>query len=277
MRAYVLGIPDRYRGGPLEDDLARLGIAYEVVAAQDGSQWSAEQLESVYSRRAARIVSHRQLTPGEVACALGHRAMMARFAEQGDPWAVFLEDDARLPRPLQPVFDVLGELPDDPAVIQIEQRGEPRTRAHDVVRFEGGALWRQDAPAYGTAAYLMNRPAALLALRADRDRRVDSTADWPFRWADRVRFWGAEPGLAHHDVNPDESLILAGRTDSLLASRSRGSAERASVAALRITGALALYGRANGVPFWRLYRRDLAEARSRGLHASGGSRGTPLR
>lgn len=263
MRAYILGIPDRYRGQSLEAQLSQAGLPFEVVDAPDASAWSVEFLTTVYSRRAAQIVSHRQLSPGEVACALGHRSMMARFVETGDDWALLLEDDAVVTGTLDPITAVLGSIPDVPTVIQLDNRRPPSTGSLGAVPYQGGTLWPQVVPGVGTAAYLMNRSAALTALQAYRRRRVDSAADWPFCWPRRVRFWQPDTEFVRHPMNATESLLAAGRQQSFRATRHRGRTSNVAVGVIQIVGLAAVYGRVLNVPLIPLYRRDLREGRAR--------------
>lgn len=259
MHAYILGVPDSYRGRDLEADLTRYQIRYSVVDAPDGSLWSDEQLERVYSRRAARIVAHRQLSRGEVACVIGHQLMMRAFVAEGSTWALFLEDDARIVQDLEPLVEGLAGLPAAPIVVQLDMRVPPDNPPREAVSHEEGHIVRRHRAAYGTCGYLMNRRAALVALAAYHHRRVDSAADWPFCWAARVQFWVPDAEFVTHPVETQRSLIEEHRLRELQRARERSSVVRWSSAALRLTGLWAAWGRVNNVPFVPLYRRDLGE------------------
>jgi hypothetical protein len=262
VKAYLLGVPDRYRGEPLESDLARLGIPHEIVLGVDGASWSADELARVYSRRAAHVVSRRQLSPAEVACVLGHRQMMSAFVTSGDEWALFLEDDVRIDQSLLPVFASAKSMSKGPVVVQIYAQVPPRSRSLGHVGSAGAEIWRQSAPAYGAAAYLMNRSAAEIALRAYRRRRVDSVADWPFCWAQKVNFWQTEFGYVSHPQVGVDSLLQDARLDSRLKARTHPRVPGVTGHLLKMLGVRALYGRVSNVPFRALYRRDFAEGRA---------------
>jgi hypothetical protein len=258
----MLGVADHYRGRPLEGDLARFDIQHELVLGVDGSRWSSDEFASVYSRRAAHVVSRRQLSRSEVACVLGHRLMMTEFVKSGDEWALFLEDDVRIDRPLESVFEAAASIPAAPVVAQIYAQVPPRSRSLGRVEHAGVEVWRQPSPAYGAAAYLMNRSAAEMALKAYRRRRVDSVADWPFCWPRQIQFWQTESGLVSHPEVGENSLLQAARLDSRLKARTQPRVPGAAGHLLKMLGVRALFGRVNNVPFRALHRRDFAEGRA---------------
>jgi hypothetical protein len=259
MRAYLLGIPDRYRGGPLEDDLTRIGIAFAVVAGADGSRWTPAELAELYSPRAAQIACGRQLAPGEVAVTLGHQRMMRAFQAAGDPWALFLEDDSRIDQPLTALLHAVDGLPDAPIVVQLDGRVSPRTDA-DVVHYPGGAIWRQPACRIGTSGYLMNRAAADVAVAAYRGRRIDSPSDWPFCWRTRVQFWQTGEVVVRHAQDESESFVQAARRASYQQARRRTGMRAAAVDLLKLAGVGAVRGRLSNLPFGLVYRRDATVA-----------------
>jgi hypothetical protein len=262
VRAYILGVADRYRGRPLEGDLARLGIPHEVVLGADGSRWSEDQLAAVYSRRAAHFASRLQLSASEVACVLGHRQMMSEFVKSGAAWALFLEDDVRIDQPLQSVFEAAESIPEAPVVTQIYGQVPPRSRSLGRVEHGGADIWRQPAAAYGAAAYMMNRSAAELALRSYRRRRVDSVADWPFCWPRQIQFWQTESGFVSHPEPGVDSFLQEARLDIRLKARTQPRVPGVAGHLLKMLGVRALLGRVNNVPFRALYRRDFAEGRA---------------
>jgi GR25 family glycosyltransferase involved in LPS biosynthesis len=256
IRAYILGVPGRYRGQQLEADLAGRGIGFEVVAGPDPATWTDGQLDRLYSRRAAQIVSRRQLAPAEVACTLGHQDMMRRFVAEGSPWALFLEDDAVIIQGLDPLQPVLDALAARPVVLDLDRRRRHVTPPTEVLPYVGGTVARMAIPDVGTAGYLMSRPAAVLALHAYRRRRVDSTADWPFCWRDRVQFWQPDTDFVHHPKGTGLSLVGDGRQRSYRESGERSGAKATAVALLRVSGVTAAAGRLSNVPFVPLFRRD---------------------
>ncbi len=261
MHAFVLGVPGRYRGTALEGDLVAQGIPFDVIPGADARTWTANDLARLYSARAAQVVCHRQLAATEVACAVGHQKMIEALLELGDQWAMLLEDDARILQPLAPLLAALHQLPDAPIVVQLGGYGASMPH-EEPVEFDGGRLWRQPRPVFGAHAYLMNRRAALTAERAYRNRRVDSPADWPFCWWRAVQFWRPDAKLAQQQG--EISLIRADRMAHRAAGgQARGLLSEVGMGLLQLIGVSAAYGRAQGLPFRWLYRRDVVEGRRR--------------
>ena len=77
---------DLIRRELLEKELARAGISAERVAAVDGRAVPA-WLKPFYDERMA---------PGEVGCSSSHLIICKTIVEKGLPFALVLEDDARL-------------------------------------------------------------------------------------------------------------------------------------------------------------------------------------
>jgi hypothetical protein len=263
VKAYILGLPDSFRGEPLIASLADQGLESVVVWGVDAATWTSADLARVYSREAARVVSHRDLTPGEVACVLGHRAMMEAFAGDGDHWALLMEDDARLVRALDPLVEILPTLPTHPMIIQLDWRRGLTDAAAPGSDGETPHLRRLSRPMYGAYGYLMNRPAALVALRAYARHRVDSTADWPFGWSHLIDFRCPQDPYVEHPRSYAGSTLQSGRRLSVTDASSRSTTVRMVRGSLRLIGVAALYGRLHGVSFRRLLRRDVTEIAAR--------------
>lgn len=126
----------------------------------------------------------RAITPGEVGCALAHKAAYGRFLSSPSTWCLVLESDAELIR--RPNFERLFSFLDTdiPRVVMLGWHSEeelaraPRGRKHPF-------------PPSGTFAYAVNKPAARLAFRDGLS--TPGLADWPpamlstefFLWEDR--------------------------------------------------------------------------------------------
>lgn len=258
MHAFILGVPGRYRGAALEGELAAAGLDFTVIPGPDARSWTSDDLAQEYSPRAAQIARHRQLAPAEVACALGHQAMVRALLHRGELWGLLLEDDARFTQSIDPVLECLRHLPDTPIVVQLGGHRPTSTHGPSLAGHHC-RLWRQARPVFGSYAYLMNRRAALIAERTYRSRKVDSPADWPFCWATRVEFWRPEADVAQPDSDA-ESLIKADRR--VMGSRPRRTRSvpvDATIGVLQLLGAAAVYGRFHGLPLRVLYKRDRAE------------------
>ncbi|MCO6449733.1 MAG: glycosyltransferase family 25 protein [Caldilineales bacterium] len=77
------------------NQMERWGLSYEIIDAVDGRSLTAEQL-SRYDPDQAMAVSHRELSPGEIGCALTHIIMYQRLVEDDHDEVLILEDDVTL-------------------------------------------------------------------------------------------------------------------------------------------------------------------------------------
>jgi len=116
-------------------------------------------------------------TPGEVGCALAHRAVHELIVEGPRQWALVFEDDAVLDNPglfkarleaYERVLDV-----DDPIVINVNIHAIPQSRR----RLRSSGLMPVRIPPYPATAYAINKSAAALFLR--HQEPIRSQADWP--------------------------------------------------------------------------------------------------
>lgn len=94
---FVINLPGQSdRRISISTQLDSTGLGYEIVPAVDGRKLSSEELGAHYRRDSVEAGVRREMTLGEIGCALSHQSVYRRMIEQGLPWAVIVEDDARL-------------------------------------------------------------------------------------------------------------------------------------------------------------------------------------
>jgi glycosyl transferase, family 25 len=122
MPIYVISL-DRApeRRAHMRTQMARLGLAHEIVTAVDGRE-PIEGLERLYGRRQRLRTYGTDLTPAEIACCLSHLDACRRIAKSEAQIGLVLEDDVVL-------SDAVGTVLADLAAL------EPR--GFDVVRLAG--------------------------------------------------------------------------------------------------------------------------------------------
>lgn len=191
----VLTLPgDDTRRAPLLDQLAGFGLSYQLFMGVDGRSGLPAQYEAMIDRAMARARLGRDMSDGEFACALSHRAIYDHVRKSGLPGAIVLEDDARL-EPDFSRFVASRDYQSVPMVLIDFAFG----RAFPLLRRKvaGGHLHRAAVQATVTTAYSVSAGAAVRLL--DRTSPVSHPADWPCELFE-LGAWLMVPRLARHDA-----------------------------------------------------------------------------
>jgi glycosyl transferase family 25 len=89
----------------MEMQLNGIGLDFEFFDAIDGRLLSADELAKNYDSELALATIERDLTPGEIGCALSHLGIYQRIVANDLPFALVLEDDALIGAQFQGVLE----------------------------------------------------------------------------------------------------------------------------------------------------------------------------
>lgn len=195
VEVFVVGKAGNLRNPSLIDDLHALGVERCEIASRDLRAAGSEVVSGLADQAAARAVLGRNLTGGEIGCAVSHRDHWTTALNRGCDWALVLEDDAFLEPPFSEALRMALTLPTDvPAIVALYDwpqagittpvAGEPIRRGSHV------DLYLCVHNTNCSLGYLVNRPA-LGILMDDRDPLI-CPADWPPA-AGRIPFLVAWP------------------------------------------------------------------------------------
>jgi len=96
MQCFVINLEkDRARREQIAAQLQRAGLAHEIFPAVYGKSLTDDELLRSYDVQAAARLK-REMTTGEIGCALSHQGVYKTMVERGLPCAMVLEDDALL-------------------------------------------------------------------------------------------------------------------------------------------------------------------------------------
>ncbi len=206
---YIIGLDPGYRGAALETQLAEAGTSVERVPGVLAAELPGHP-DDYADQAASRVLLRRELTVGEIGCALAHRSAYEAFLATADAWAAVFEDDARIVvscdlERFGPLLDT-----DRPTVLLLYSWTTGLVARRHVAEYrESGqadaiGVWESATTPLTATAYLLNRAAAILLM--DAGRPVSSVADWPANPASRMRFLFAYPWLARPDPVADSTL-----------------------------------------------------------------------
>jgi glycosyl transferase family 25 len=97
IHAFIISLPkDTHRRAHLERQLRKTDIPFSVIEAVNGAALPAGELAVAYDRRKAVRLFNRELSKGEIGCALSHLAVYRKMVAEDIPCALILEDDASI-------------------------------------------------------------------------------------------------------------------------------------------------------------------------------------
>lgn len=169
MKCLVINLdrsPDRL--AHVTGEFARIGIAFERVAATDARELPEWMLETKHS-----MYGVRRLSRSEIACAQSHRACWSMIAQDDAPYGAVFEDDVVFSAKAGAILAQTGWIPGDADVVKLE------TSFHKIMVHrkrlavgDGFSAFRLHKRHMGTAGYILSRQAARDLLEAT----VEATA-----------------------------------------------------------------------------------------------------
>lgn len=192
----------------ITNHLSQLGIPFEIIDAVDGRELSAAQLAESYCANGARQTIGREMTAGEIGCALSHLQLYRRMVADDIEIALILEDDAQIQTSLTTLLARLAEFPTDWQIVLLQYYGGliswwGRSKIAPKQRL-GRFIW----PAFGTAGYLIRQETARQIL--DSAFPVYAPSDhWTGGFVLDFAVYGTEPLCIrqYRDYDPDYSTI----------------------------------------------------------------------
>ena len=175
-------------------ELGRLGLDFEFLDAVRGKDFYEER--ELYDRDKALRIELRDMTPGELGCALSHQKAYDAIRARGLPYALVMEDDAMVSPDLPEVLRRLEGLIRPNDLIQLE-RCDVYSRKGMVALYKDYRIVKPKMIKYGSmcqsAGYIITREAAE-KIRAI-NRPVFIPADSWGQYRHMINFRGIVPTL----------------------------------------------------------------------------------
>jgi len=211
-RVFVINLDESVdRMAFMKEQLDRLGLKFERIAAVDGRRLTAAEISKAYSPFWSWLLLGRFMTAGELGCAMSHQLAREKIVSENIPWALILEDDALIAGDLPKALDAIRRALRTYGLVQLHYY-EHRHQVRDAgpLGFAKYRLKTFQGNHASAAAYAVSLTAAR---RLDRGRRIALTAD---KWAWHSALSGvATSGILPHLVEIDEILGGASAIDHI--------------------------------------------------------------
>jgi glycosyl transferase family 25 len=94
MNCFIINLPqDIERREFLVKDMEKFNLNFSIIEAVDGRTIPAAEIGKYYNNDKSIELFNREMTPGEIGCALSHNKIYKKIVSESIPSAVILEDD----------------------------------------------------------------------------------------------------------------------------------------------------------------------------------------
>ena len=153
----------------------KIGLRATFVEAVDGRHMAREKFAGTYSKEAAVRVIGRELSGGEIGCALSHITAYKRIIEENLSVALILEDDIEFDESMLDILSEIGSLPRDWELVLLGHHSSASRSSVTMssllgrkVLGENHKLLRPVGLVCGTYGYLINGAGARKLLELTR-------------------------------------------------------------------------------------------------------------
>jgi glycosyl transferase family 25 len=166
IHTFIISLPkDKERRETLEKQLNELDIPFSILDAVHGASLSTEEYERSYNREKAARLFNRELSRGELGCALSHIAIYQKMVAENIPYALILEDDAKvLTDNLPATLNNLTQLYTDQAPVAV-LLNRIRYNGKNGIRVDEDHLVYDAYRGFGTYGYFITRATAQILAR----------------------------------------------------------------------------------------------------------------
>lgn len=183
MKVFVINLNSSIdRRNRMERLLKETSLDWEIFPAFDGRNMTDSERDSLYDGAKSLKNVRRQMSNGEIGCAVSHRNIYKKMISEAIPEAVVLEDDVELGKDFETVLSSIAKLHLRNTVLKLEDRCE------NVVSSYWGKLCLDndysirkpvEQKYFGAYGYYLDSIAAKNLLSVD-EKIVDVSDHWSF-------------------------------------------------------------------------------------------------
>jgi hypothetical protein len=220
---WILGIKHNYRGSELESQLDESlfefknlwGVDVVNENLKDASEYKKINLDF------ANVLLRRNMSPGEIACAIGHLRIYQEFKETNFEWALILEDDARIIKKLDFLKSGLPRVK-VPMIIGIHDGSGKRVKVRECKEtntlVSNVLITRVLELPFGNYGYLMNK-RLVESIHFEDSLKFMSTQDWPYIWPNNFQYFVSNEVFVT-TIDTNLNSLIGSRPASLIRSNS---------------------------------------------------------
>lgn len=202
MLPLIIGLDAGYRGSVLEAQLRTQGI--EPLRVPGVLLEDLPGADHMYADQAvARILLRRNLTAGEIGCALAHRGAYRRLLSSSADFALVFEDDARLQDEL-PMEEIRSHMASSSPRVILLDWNPGWTIVSGRKPPKSSSVYSTSLAPIDARAYVLNRAAAELLMQ--NESPINYVADWPAQVSGRIGFSITYPRPVRADWNVPSTL-----------------------------------------------------------------------
>ena len=204
----------------MEAQLSSFGLEAEFVDAVDGTELSEETIKLNTTNQGMEFNNTPKMTRTEIGCAWSHRNVYERLIENGEQYAVVLEDDAIISAEMVRFLGVIPKIPFDWELISLYWGFRPlpyifqekfplnlyqRNKLELPPPFHRYRRGEFLLPPYGAVAYVISRAGAIRLTRCNTP--IADLSDRMFCSIPRGKWIGIEPKMVYHNRVVDRTII----------------------------------------------------------------------
>lgn len=183
MKLFIINLPDsKNRRENMRTVLKNTQLDWDFFEAFDGRNITDKQKNTVYDASKAKNNVGREMSGGEIGCAISHRNVYKYMIDNNIPEAVILEDDVVLSDSFKETVIAISELCLKNTIVKLEDRCENlRTSVWNIIRLPNGSVLGKlvDRKAFGAYGYYLDKTAAASLLSLS-DKVINVSDHWYF-------------------------------------------------------------------------------------------------
>jgi len=225
MKIFVINLPDSVnRRESISKQLAKTSLAWEFFPAFDGRSMSKSERDIIYDSSRARMNVGREMSSGEIGCAMSHRLVYKKMIKDGIDQAIVLEDDVILRDGFENLANALSINSPHKSVIKLETDFDklPCSIWGKVNIDAARAIKKPVTKKYFLAAGYWLDNAAAHALYEHSDKIIDVSDHWDYyRKKTGVKIRILSPGIVSQDRGVKSDIWKYESVSSVLGTKKR--------------------------------------------------------